>query len=262
MKEQELRVKKLTKEIDLLSLEIENFERKGGFLIKKLTVFIAVATVIISFSQVFVSQVVAHKELKLKQYENERRYEFDLVNFIVVNQSEIFSLSEERRERVRNIMYTAFPENILKVAFQKLEHTAKDRETQEFWRKSKSLTIGLDEIDTLIQNTQGEREKIKVELWSNRNKGQKIGELLSEANYKVLWIDSKNETPINSIWYDDDTSIENVKLIALFMINSGVGIKQIKKRKNTNGHTQVGSEPFFVSNPKSNITHDEIMRLR
>jgi hypothetical protein len=212
--------------------------------------------------QIITSNISANKELQLKKYENERRYELDLVNFIVANQSEIFSLNEERRERIRNIMYVTFPEKILKVAFQKLERAATNKEVQKFWRESKKLTIGLEQIDTLLQVTGGQREKIKVELWSNKDKGQRIGELLTTADYQVIWVESKNETPINSIWYDDDTSIENVKLIAMFMVNSGVGIKQIKKRNNTNGHTQIGSEPFFVKNPKKNMTQEEIMKLK
>ncbi|MEL7123060.1 MAG: hypothetical protein AAFO07_26660, partial [Bacteroidota bacterium] len=124
------------------------------------------------------------------------------------------------------------------------------------------LTIGLEQIDNLIEKTYGEREKIKVELWSNKNKGQRIGELLTSADYQVIWIDSKNETPINSIWYDDDTSIENVKLIAMFMLISQIDIKQIKKRNNTNGHTQIGSEPIFEEIQKKNITQEEIMNLK
>ena len=39
-------------------------------------------------------------------------------------------------------------------------------------------------------------------------------------------------------------------------------IKQIKKRQNTNGHTQIGSEPYFVANPQTGLTQDEIMKLK
>lgn len=91
-----------------------------------------------------------------------------------------------------------------------------------------NMTIGKTDAEKLIEETTGSRENIIIEVWGNEDKGKNIEELLKLLDYEVRWVDSRNDSPINSIWYSKSTSIKNVKLIAILMLNAGYDIKQIK----------------------------------
>ncbi len=261
-----LQVKKLEKEIELLELELElelkNLKGRKSLLGKRISWLVAFATIVISVTQIIISDISARKEIQLKELENQRRYDLDLLRFVMDNQGDIFSPEIERRTRIRNIMYATLPQKIIDAVFLRISETAENEETRFFWKGSKNLSIGIIEIDSLIRLTQGTRENTNIELWTNNSKKSIIADLLKSANYSLEIRESENDGMINSLRYDKNMSLENIKLIALLMLNSKIELKEIKQRSTINGISHIVNEPFFKENPVKGFDLKKVMDFK
>jgi len=153
MTKEEIEEKKLELERERLELEKAHLQKDRRFFEKHLgaiiTATISLAAVLVSGAQVWVASISADKELEitylqkkneldLARLEQDRRWQFDIADFVFRNKDLIFSGDEETRTRLRNVMVVTFPPETSDKLFEKLEATVSETE-KNVWREGQKI---------------------------------------------------------------------------------------------------------------------------
>jgi hypothetical protein len=204
-----------------------------------ITAIVPLVAVILSASQIWVAHIAKEKEISINREQFEHQIKQDLVQFVTENQQQLFSENEEERVKVRDIISVAFPPEITEKLFIKLETTATGEENKETWRQAQ---LGIERI---------RRNAIQIQFFTNDLSAYKnIRTALRELGFNVMQKSSRLSIPINSIWFGSQVNINDVKLIALELVNSDVDLKSIRPFRNPSGArasmVQIGSDASIV----------------
>jgi hypothetical protein len=152
MTEDELNEAKLALERERFEFEKEKASRESRFFYKNfatvISAAISIAALSVSISQVWVAKIERQRELdqakfraaseeQLARDRDDRKWNYDSLQFVSTNKDLIFGENESQRNRIRKVMVVTFPIAILDQLFDDLEEQAKTESEKKTWAEGR-----------------------------------------------------------------------------------------------------------------------------
>ena len=263
MDQNELNEKKYLLEEKKFEIEKKssNFMNKNFGVI--ITAIISFAAILVSISQIWIAEInktkeleinqnLKEKEIDLNENNNQRQWNLDLLKYVTENSGKIFYGSYSDKEKFKNIMLVTIPPEITDKLFRNFEETV-PKDDKKIWSDARKESASLRRSEISIQYFPKPNENINWDKFTKTLKENSFH--LEEKNPIQLNVET------NSIWFGDDIYVEDIKFVALKLIESGAEIKSIRPFRNSNNNKnkliQIGADASVV--PSSPLSEADIL---